>query len=401
MGTTHIGRRAFLSAATLAAAGAGGAVIGESEAQTQPDAVTTEWRNRQPGMAYRRLGRTGYMVSEVIMGGNTIAPDNYRHVEIAIDMGLNYLDTSPAYGNGRSELGYANVIKGSSKRERVFLNSKVSVFDSSRNEFYRSLYNSLADSEKKAIDRTIEELIERRRVFDSRYFGPYFSGQVDEVKNAYLSNVMEKKYGGRIDRRAEYYDRVINSVEESLRRLGTDYLDLFMCPHGANSPEETEIPEIFEAMDKLKRDGKIRFVGLSCHSDSAGVLAAAVDSGNYDAAMIAYNVVNGDFVEPTIARAYEKDVGVIAMKVARPVYPNRPKPTFVPKSRIERLNHAIPGKISVPKKAYLWALQNPNIACVNSDMSDEALVRDNLPLAGKKVGRMPDEDEEKFEYLRR
>ena len=40
-------------------------------------------------------------------GGNTIAPDNYRHVEEAIDRGLNYLDTAPAYGRGRSELGYA------------------------------------------------------------------------------------------------------------------------------------------------------------------------------------------------------------------------------------------------------------------------------------------------------
>ena len=98
-----------------------------------------EWRNRQPGMAYRRLGRTGYMVSEIVMGGNTISPDNNKHVEMAIEMGLNYLDTSPAYGRGRSEEGYGEILKNSSMREKVFVNSKVSIFDSNRNSFYWKL----------------------------------------------------------------------------------------------------------------------------------------------------------------------------------------------------------------------------------------------------------------------
>src|SRR2546425_9769702 len=70
-----------------------------------------QWRNRQSGMAYRRLGRTGMMISEVVMGGNTIAPDNYDHVLLALDHGLNYLDTAPAYGQGKSEEGYSHVIR--------------------------------------------------------------------------------------------------------------------------------------------------------------------------------------------------------------------------------------------------------------------------------------------------
>jgi hypothetical protein len=35
-----------------------------------------EWRNRQPNMTYRRLGRTGYMISSIGMGGDDIRPDN-------------------------------------------------------------------------------------------------------------------------------------------------------------------------------------------------------------------------------------------------------------------------------------------------------------------------------------
>jgi len=391
-------RRDFLSKtlAGTALAVSAAAIPTQAARDTEPKA---EFRNKQDGMAYRRLGRTGYMVSEVVMGGNTISPTNFKHVEFAIERGLNYLDTSPAYGKGRSEKGYGEVVGRSSMREKVFLNSKVSVFDNSRNEFYQKLYDSLDDGEKKKVDGEIHEMLERRRILKTPYFGPYFKGQINEVLKSYLSNVMEKHYGEKIDRRKVYYDHIISSAEESLKRLKTDYLDLFMCPHGANSPEEVRIPEVYEAMDKLKRDGKIRFVGLSAHADSAGILSAAIETGMYDAAMVGYNVMNGDFVDSAICSAWEHDVGVIAMKVARAVYPNRKPKVKVPKSRLDKLNHAIPGRMSTPKKAYLWALQNPNIACVNSDMSSEELVRDNLPLAGQKVKLVPPEDIKKIKYL--
>ena len=71
------------------------------------------------------------MISETICGGDPISPGNNRHVELAIDMGLNYLDTAPGYGDGQSEMGYAPVIQGS-KRDRVLLTTKVSVFPGER-----------------------------------------------------------------------------------------------------------------------------------------------------------------------------------------------------------------------------------------------------------------------------
>src|SRR6476661_6363683 len=96
-------RREFLAASASAAL----AQILSTKADAAPAGTAGEWRNRQAGVAYRRLGRTGYMISEVVMGGNTITPDNYEHILEALDMGLNYLDTAPAYGKGRSEQGYA------------------------------------------------------------------------------------------------------------------------------------------------------------------------------------------------------------------------------------------------------------------------------------------------------
>ncbi|MFC1539680.1 aldo/keto reductase [Candidatus Latescibacterota bacterium] len=366
-------------------------------AQTPDSRTPSEWRNRQSDMTYRRLGRTGYMVSEIIMGGNTIAPDNYKHVEMAVEMGLNYLDTAPAYGNEQSEKGYAHVIKGSSKRSKVFLNSKVSIFDLNRNKVYREIYQSLPDSEKKQIDFAVRDLIERRGVTESTYMDSY-ARKLSQVESAYLSNVMERKYGVKIDRRKEYYNRIINSAEESLKRLGTDYLDLFMCPHGSSSPEELRIPEIHEALDKLKADGKIRHTGISSHSDPAGNLRAAVDSGKYDAVMIAYNILNHEYSDRIVSDAYEKDVGVIAMKVARPVYPDRGPQAYVPPSRISKLNHVLPGDMKIPLKAYLWALQNPNLSCINSEMINADHTRENLALAGKRVKLVTLEDKSKFNY---
>jgi aryl-alcohol dehydrogenase-like predicted oxidoreductase len=361
-----------------------------------------EWRNRQPGMSYRRLGRTGYMVSEIIMGGNTISVTNNKHVEMAVEMGLNYFDTAPAYGGGKSEEGYGALLKNSSFREKVFVNSKVSIFDQNRNKFYWNLFQSMSDSEQKKIETEVEDLIRRRNIKESTYMGRFGTWQHTEIQSAYFSNVMEKYHGDKIDRRTEYYSRIIQSVEESLKRLNTDYLDLFMCPHGANSPEELVIPEIHEAMEKLKRDGKIRAFGLSAHSDPAGVLSAAIKTGFYDAAQIAYNNVNGDFCMTAVREAYENGVGVIAMKAARPIYPGRRdskgKKIWVPKSRVKKLNHIIPGRMKTPMKAYLWVLQNPHISAVNSEMINEEHARENLSLAGKKVDLVPLEDQDKFTY---
>ncbi len=400
-----ISRRTVLKTGCAATGAAIGNAVHQSSSTpsaSPADNKPPEWRNRQPGMAYRRLGRTGYMISEIIMGGNTIAVDNNKHVEMAVEMGLNYFDTAPAYGGGRSEEGYGALLKRPSFREKVFVNSKVSIFDQNRNRYYWALFQDLPESEQKKIETEVEEWIERRNIKESTYMGRFGTWQHTEIQGAYFSNVMEKYYGDKIDRRTEYYTRIIQSVEDSLKRLNTDYLDLFMCPHGANSPEELQIPEIHDALETLKEDGKIRAFGFSCHTDPAGVLSAAVKGGFYDAAQIAYNNVNGDFCMTAVREAWENGVGVIAMKAARPLYPGRKNSKgndiWVPKSRVDRLNHEIPLRMKTPMKAYLWVLQNPHISAVNSEMINEEHMRENLTLAGKKIELVPLEDQDRFAY---
>ncbi|MYC66218.1 MAG: aldo/keto reductase [Acidobacteriia bacterium] len=374
-----VNRREFVRGGSAAAL----AVALEAKAASKSDA-SAEWRNRNPDMAYRRLGRTNYMVSEIVCGGNTIAPDNFRHVEEAIERGLNYLDTAPAYGRGRSELGYAKVIAGS-KRERVFLNTKVSVWNSNRNAIFKAMYDSLPGSEQAKVQSKVSQELERRKALDPDHICHYFGGQEGALRASLLSNAMERKYGDRVDRPSEYRDRLLASVDSSLRALGTDYLDLLMVPHGANSAYEvTAFPEIFEAFETLRKAGKVRHFGLSAHSDPGGVLEGAVESGQYSAAMVAYNIVNHSYVDAALDRAQAADLGVIAMKVARPCHHGRDNGLPNDPRRVAMIERAVPGELSVPQKCYLWVLRDSRIAAVNSELKNSAMVADNLPLAGAK-----------------
>lgn len=373
-------RRDFLRSGSAAAFG----LALQSKARAAKSDTNGEWRNRVSGMAYRRLGRTNYMVSEMVCGGNTIAPDNYRHVEEALERGLNYLDTAPAYGRGRSELGYAKVIAGA-KRDRVFVNTKVSVWRTNRNALFRAMYDSLSQTDQKRIDRKVRDELERRQALAPDHICDYFKGQRGALEASLLANAMEPAYGNKIDRRKEYGKRILESVESSLRALETDYLDLLMVPHGANSAYEvTAFPEVFEAFETLRKAGKVRHLAVSAHSDPGGVLEGAVQSEQYSAAMVAYNIVNRGFVDTALNAAREADVGVIAMKVARPCHHGRDNTTPNDPRRVAMIEKAVPGSLSVPQKCYVWALQDERIACVNSELKDSALVAANLPLAASK-----------------
>jgi len=79
----EVPRREFLAMSAGAAVSA--AVMPHvAAAQKAPEA---EWRNRQPGMTYRRLGRTGLMVSAIGMGGDDIRPEGIDYVLWAVDQG--------------------------------------------------------------------------------------------------------------------------------------------------------------------------------------------------------------------------------------------------------------------------------------------------------------------------
>ncbi|MEZ4828241.1 MAG: aldo/keto reductase [Bacteroidia bacterium] len=392
-----ISRRNFISLTSAATVGLGSISLGavssdaksSSPAPYNPLSVVPEWRNKQEGMAYRQLGRTGMMVSEVVNGGDPVRLNNYKMVDLAIEKGLNYLDMAPAYGNGECEQTYNKILSGSSKREKVFLTTKVSSFKGVRNRMYRDIFDGLPSEKKEKILNRAKELREERGVDKPGYYFTYWPGQDTSMDACYLANAMMADYAHKVDGSKEYREAILKSVDESLKRVGTDYFDILMCPHGADCPEEVQIAEIYSTLDELKKSGKVRFLGVSTHNDPAGVLRAATASGQYDVVMCAYNIVNGGYLEDAIRNAYHSGVGVIGMKVAMAVATHHKALQPVPQWRIDKVDRIVPGDMKPPLKAYLWALQNPHITAVISNLWDEKFVEENLSIVGKKVQLLP------------
>ena len=351
--------------------------------------VQQEWRNKQPGMAYRQLGDTGLMISEVVNGGDPVRLDNLKVVEIAMERGVNYMDMAPAYGRGECETSYGKVIDSSAKREKVFMTTKISGYHGLRSRLYREIFKGLPSGKQEKIIKRAEELRAARGVDKPGYFITYWPGQPRSIDGTYLSNAMMPDYAHKVEGSSEFKKYIINSLEESFKRVGTDYFDIVMCPHGANSPEEVQMEETFSTFEELKKQGKVRFLGVSTHSDPAGVLRAAINTGKYDLAMVAYNVINGGYMEHEIERAKENGMGIISMKAAMAVATQHESLKPIPQWRIDKVERIVPGQMKAPVKAYLWALQNPNIAGVISNLWDEQYINENLSVVGKKVELNP------------
>ena len=388
----NINRRKFLSAS--AALSLGIPFLGKVKETNnpapdlQPD-IQPEWRNKQAGMAYRQLGNTGMMISEVVNGGDPVRLNNLRATEIAMERGLNYLDMAPAYGRGECEESYGKIIDNSAKREKVFMTTKVSGYTSVRNNLYREIYDGLPGSKQEYYQQKAREMRAARNVDKPGYFITYWPGQPRSFEGTYLSNAMAADYAHKVEGSPKFKEFILKSVEESLKRVGTDYFDILMCPHGAGSYEEIQIDETFTTFEKLKRDGKVRFLGVSTHNDPAGVLRAARETGKYQVAMVAYNIINGGYMEREIELARESGMGLIAMKAAMAVATHHKSLQPIPEWRIQKVQRIVPGDLKPPVKAYLWALQNPNISAVISNLWDEHHVNDNLSVVGKKVELQP------------
>ena len=103
------------------------------------------------------------------------------------------------------------------------------------------------------------------------------------------------------------------SLETSLRRLQTDYVDVLLA-HTLKTPAEVSQPAIVEFLQAVKKEGKARFTGFSSHSDMAGLLTAAAKAKVHDVALVSYNFTHGDKLKEAVALAAKSGIGIVAMK---------------------------------------------------------------------------------------
>jgi hypothetical protein len=103
------------------------------------------------------------------------------------------------------------------------------------------------------------------------------------------------------------------SVERSLKRLQTDYIDVLVW-HGLHKAEEVSDGGLHDFMGKMKKEGKVRFEGFSAHSNMAALLIEAGKTNFHDVALVSYNFTHSKKLKDAVALAAKSGIGVVAMK---------------------------------------------------------------------------------------
>ncbi len=165
--------------------------------------------------------------------------------------------------------------------------------------------------------------------------------------------------------------RLIKTADASLRRLKTDYLDILYV-HDVQDVAPIKDEAIIDGMKQLKSEGKVRFTGISTHSDMANVINAVTEGGFYDVVLTSLNFTMADDTAllGAIKKAAEKGVGVVAMKTQAggTNFPN-------PQSRQEFTNSTI------ATAALKWVMRNKNITTSIPGFSNYEFMREDFSVA--------------------
>lgn len=184
-------------------------------------------------------------------------------------------------------------------------------------------------------------------------------------------------------------DQLMRTLEETLRRLQTDYVDVYMN-HAVNDVERLQNPEWGEFIDRARAAGKIRASGMSGHAGRlVGCLDYAIDHDLADVVLVAYNFGQDpafyeqftrsfDYVakQPDLPRVLEKarsrDVGVVTMKTLMG-------------ARLNDLRPYEDDGATFAQAAFRWVLSNPNVDAVVISMTDTALIDEYLGASGARA----------------
>jgi len=140
-------------------------------------------------------------------------------------------------------------------------------------------------------------------------------------------------------------EEIEEKLDISLKRLGLDHVDILYL-HAQSAREGVHHESICKALEKAKRDGKARAIGVSTHKNEPEVIRAAVEAKLYDVVLTSYNFRQDHHlqVQQAIAEAAQAGLGIVAMKTQAGV--------FWDKEKTSPINM---------KAALKWALRDPNV----------------------------------------
>ncbi|AWG24154.1 aldo/keto reductase [Flavobacterium kingsejongi] len=219
-------------------------------------------------MEYRKLGTSDLNVSAIAYGafaiggtmwGGNEKEDSIKAIHAALDHGMTSIDTAPFYGLGRSEELIGEAIRDRSRDKIQLLTKFGLVWDGSNNGK-----------------------------------GEYFFDATEDGRNYPVYKLGSKA-------------NIIKELEESLKRLGTDYIDLLQI-HWPDAT--TPIDETMEALQRLIEQGKIRAAGV-CNYDLSQ-LKAAEKTVVLASEQVSYSMLNRGIEKDIVPYTIDKNIGVIA-----------------------------------------------------------------------------------------
>jgi len=209
-------------------------------------------------MKYRTLGRTGLKVSEIGFGGWAIGgawgpqdeADSLAALHKALDLGVTFIDTAAGYGNGRSERIIARVLKERGGGATVTVATKTPPAP-----------------------------------------GPW----------------PPSPYCRAAERYSETYIR--QNVEERLRCLGTDCIDVLQLHTWTRAWNADPAPLL--VLDKLRKEGKVRFFGISTPEHDQDCVVELMRRGLLDTVQVIYNIFQQEPAAELLPVARRRGVGII------------------------------------------------------------------------------------------
>ncbi len=304
-------------------------------------------------MKYKILPGTDIKLSPITFGafaiggwfwGGADETDAIKTIETAVNNGITNIDTAPIYGMGHSEKIVGKSIKGI--RDKVQILTKFGMtWEGTNGDF----------------------------IFDSK----------DNDGNP----IQIYKYNGK--------KSIIEECEKSLKRLQTDYIDLYQM----HWPETTTpIEETMEAVEILLKQGKIRAAGVcNCPVD---LLTSASKVVNQSTNQVAYSMINRDIEKDLIPHCLENGVGILPHTTLqkglltgklKPGHKfgegdNRPNTPFFKDGNFEKVTKMLDAilpianerNISLAQLAINWTIQQPAITSVLVGARNSEQMLDNV-----------------------
>ncbi|OGD22717.1 MAG: hypothetical protein A2Y70_08590 [Candidatus Aminicenantes bacterium RBG_13_64_14] len=118
----------------------------------------------------------------------------------------------------------------------------------------------------------------------------------------------------------------LEKVDLSLERLGLDHVEILYL-HNNTTKEDVQNPAMIEALQKAKKSGKARFIGITTHSNEPAVIRATIEAKAYDVVLTAYNFRQDyrDELRKAVAEAAAAGIGIVAMKTQAGAYWDKEK----------------------------------------------------------------------------